>query len=107
QLPQCAPGVESTDEAPCLETDLFEGFPLYQPKTVTPAVRASVATLDYMNKAIALVCPYVDESVKVEKDADGRHTCERSELATSNAKGHFLWAFAHLTESLVFQYVLL
>jgi tetratricopeptide (TPR) repeat protein len=105
KLEQCAEGVASTDEAPCLTTDLFLETPVFQPKTITGEVRASVEVLDYMSKAIEKVCGYVSPSVKVEGDT--RHTCERSELATNNAKGHFLWAFAHLTEALVFQTVLL
>src|SRR5690606_17192388 len=73
-------------------------------------LRAQVHTLNYMNKAVKAVCRFVDTSTK--SDVDSRHGADDCTLPAGQnrkqtAKAHFLWAFSHLTEALVYQSVLL
>lgn len=72
----------------------------------------SISTLEHLNKAIDLVCPFVDASAKITgANGDSRHTTDHCKTTVENrrlpVKAHFLWAFTHLTEALVFQSVLL
>ncbi len=79
------------------------------PKEVTPELRASVDVLNYMNRAVLDVCRFVDASAKIE--GDERHVSAQCAATgverRSAAKAHFLWAFSHLTEAMVYQSVLL
>jgi len=89
------------------KTDLFKGNEIFAANEVSAKLREKVEVLRYMNQSITKICSFVDDEVKVETDETGRHNCERTANATSSAKAHFLWAFSHLTEALVFQSVLL
>ena len=88
-------------------TNLFAGNEIFAANLVSPELRENVDVLRYMNQSVSKICPYVDLEVKIETDATGRHNCERKDNANGSAKAHFLWAFSHLTEALVFQSVLL
>lgn len=91
------------------EPSLFSGDnKLYVPAKVSDELRAKVEVLDYMNRAVKTVCRFVANEVKTD---DIRHQDTACAQTTgprnSPAKAHFLWAFSHLTESLVYQSVLL
>ena len=90
-------------------TGLFTDNPLIVPKDVTPDLRQQIEVLKAMNAAIMAVCRFVDDSVKIEGDT--RHAdanCVKVDGPRNNPpKAHFLWAFSHLTEAMVFQSVLL
>jgi hypothetical protein len=65
--------------------------------------------LKAMNSALKYVCGFVEDGVRVAADPrDSFENCPKVEgPKTQTYKAHFLWAFAHLTEALVFQSVLL
>jgi len=79
------------------------------PAKVSAELRAKVPVLDYMNSALRAVCRFVDDSTKNVDDS--RHadpSCTQTSVQRkSKAKAHFLWAFSHLTEALVYQSVVL
>ncbi len=79
------------------------------PNTVDATMREKVATLRYVNKAIKTVCRFVDESIRTEQDGRNNSAeCQGvAENRANSAKAHFLWAFTHLAEALVYQSVLL
>ncbi len=103
----------SAEDNDTKEPKLFAGDnQLFVPAKISDALREKVAVLSSMNHAIKAVCRFVDESVKLTA-ADGDPRDSAADCAqttgprTSQAKAHFLWAFSHLTESLVYQSVLL
>lgn len=76
---------------------------------IVPACAANARELSqrltYVNRAIAVICPFVDEELKQSKEY--RHNCNQVPFKRSEAgKAHFLWAFAHLTEAIAFNKVL-
>ena len=85
------------------------GVEIIVPATVNDELRNQVEVLDYMNKAVMAVCRFVDNGTKSDvDDRHGRGDCEQVDNSrTQGAKAHFLWAFTHLTEALVYQSVLL
>jgi len=89
---------------------IFATIPLRRPKIVNASLREAVPVLREMNNAIRYICGFVDPKV-TEGSADPRDTAENCPQITGSReqtyKAHFLWAFAHLTEALVFQSVLL
>ena len=91
------------------KSDLFAASPIIIPKEVSDELRASVDVLTYMNRAVLDVCRFVDPAAKVVGDA--RHASAGCASTTmerrDSAKAHFLWAFSHLTEAMVYQSVLL
>jgi len=104
-----APTTFSKDDNGGTEPQLFaqDTNPLPVPAKVSDDLRSKVPVLAAMSKAIAAVCPFVDDSVKNPED-DARHNCTASPgPRTDAAKAHFLWAFSHLSEALVYQTVLL
>lgn len=88
---------------------VFADNPVKIPAEVTDELRSGVSTLRYMNQAIKAICRFVDDGVKLDDDTrDTSAECVKVESANKNAaKAHFLWAFTHLTEALVYQSVLL
>jgi hypothetical protein len=79
-------------------------LPVIVPKCAGEA-RESVEKLSFVNKAIAVACPYVDPGAQLNNDS--RHFCDLTEAKNINrASAHFLWAFSHLTEALAFYSVL-
>ncbi len=81
---------------------------LFIPARVNDELRAKVEVLTYMNKAVKTVCRFVDDAVKTEDIRHQDPSCAATTASRSSpAKSHFLWAFSHLTESLVYQSVLL
>jgi hypothetical protein len=91
------------------KSDLFATAPIIVPKEVSDDLRSSVQVLNYMNNAVLDVCRFVDPTAKVAGDA--RHASAACAATTverrNSAKAHFLWAFSHLTEAMVYQSVLL
>ena len=79
------------------------------PNLVDDTLRQNVSTLRYMNQAIKTVCRFVDEDIRTDKD--GRNDSEDCKGVVgerkNEAKAHFLWAFSHLAEAMVYQSVLL
>lgn len=81
-----------------------EDLPLLIPRCVE-SVRQESQRLQYLNLAIIAVCPFIDEDLRVPQDY--RQICEATGLARNKTnEAHFLWSFAHLTESLIFNSVL-
>lgn len=82
---------------------------LLVPAKISDELRAKVPVLDYMNRAIKTICRFVDNGTKVESEP--RHAdpncAQTSAPRKKTAKAHFLWAFSHLTEALVYQSVIL
>lgn len=87
-----------------LDTETDPNLPLLIPYCAFEA-RGSLENLTVLNKAIAVICPYVSDSVRLEEDY--RHVCEKT-ARTQRRKGQadFLWAFAHLSEALAFDKVI-
>lgn len=78
------------------------------PAQVTDDLRAKVPVLTQMNKAMHAVCRFVSDTVKTDDPRHKAADCQPSQGPRNElAKAHFLWAFSHLTESLVYQTVLL
>ena len=85
----------------------FESIPVYQPKTAAEARALGSGVVSNINKAISYICPFVNESAKVATEARDQCTRTTNETLTSNAKVHFIWSFAHLTEAVAFNTVVL
>lgn len=82
--------------------------PLLIPAKVSDDLRSKVHILKQMNEAVKAVCRFVDvetkgDAVRHETDDCAPTTAQRHK----KAKAHFLWAFSHLTEALVYQSVIL
>lgn len=88
-------------------TGIFAGLPVYSPATVTEELRGKIPTLDAMNKAIKYVCPFVESGVFVSGDPRDTACVTTTQSRRLTYKAHFLWAFTHLTEAVIFQNVLL
>jgi hypothetical protein len=92
---------------------LFAASPILKPERVTETLRAGVNILNKMNLALKSVCRFVDTSSLAEHQnaaKTGRYDtgCTQTKQTRNNAsKAHFLWGFAHLTEAMVYQSVLL
>lgn len=68
-------------------------------------VRKSVDKLKYVDRAIAVVCPFVDPDVRLGEDV--RHRCQaRGGSRRQRSESHFLWALAHVTEAAAFHSVM-
>ncbi len=82
---------------------------LIVPAKISAELRSKVPVLENMNRALLAVCRFVDDSTKTTDDA--RHadpSCAQTSVKRKKtAKAHFLWAFSHLTEALVYQSVIL
>ncbi len=82
---------------------------LIVPAKISDELRSKVPVLANMNRALMAICRFVDDSTKSEEDA--RHADPSCAQTTAKrkktAKAHFLWAFSHLTEALVYQSVIL
>lgn len=95
----------TTDELQLLgEKDLaVVDLPLIIPGCAE-VVRATVPRLQYLNEAILAICPFVDEGIRSKSDL--RQVCTSTLRERHFAdQAHFLWAFAHLTEAVVFNQV--
>jgi hypothetical protein len=90
------------------EAATFSSNPIILPNPVDDSLRNGISVLKNMNAAIRSVCRFVEDTVNTE---DARHndaSCKQIDITRRNVpKAHFLWAFTHLTEVLVFQSVLL
>ena len=79
------------------------------PAKISAELRAKVPVLENMNRALMAICRFVDDETKNTEDA--RHadpSCAQTSVKRKKkAKAHFLWAFSHLTEALVYQSVIL
>ncbi len=88
----------------------FQSYPVIHPADASIArSQSGVATLEYLGRAIQVICPFVDPAVLIEGDPrHARENCpESGKVSNELAKLHFLWAFAHLTDALAFREVLL
>jgi hypothetical protein len=95
----------TTDELQSLGTvdRAVEDLPLIVP-SCAELVRSSAPRLQYLNEAILATCPFVDEGVRSKLDL--RQVCTSTLRDRRFAdQAHFLWAFAHLTEAVVFNQV--
>lgn len=90
-------------------SDLFVTNKIIVPKLVSNDLRSSIPVLNYMNRAVLDVCRFVDAGTKsADDDRDSSTACTATTMERKNsAKAHFLWAFSHLTEAMVYQSVLL
>ena len=79
-------------------------LPLLKPNCAETA-RKDVERLKYLEMAILVSCPFVDPEARIT--ADFRQSCDSyAGVRYQKNKAHFLWAFAHLTEALIFNSVL-
>ena len=97
--------------------DEFQAIPLYLPRSAEEARTSESLVVSNLNKAIATICPYVNDGAKPKSDADTnaaadyRHTEEQCQKFAGerylNGKSHLVWILAHLTEALAFHSVVL
>ena len=79
-------------------------LPLLKPKCAE-AARKDVERLKFLEQAILVSCPFVDPEARIEPDF--RQSCEPyAGVRNHRNQAHFLWAFTHLTEALIFNSVL-
>lgn len=79
-------------------------LPIIEPSCAGKA-RSVVRKLELVNKAVSVICKFVDAQILLAEDR--RHRCNSSEVGRQHrAESHFLWAFAHLIEALIFNSVL-
>ena len=79
-------------------------LPLLVPHCADKA-RSNLEKLILFEKAINLLCPFVDFGARLPEDY--RHTCNSTQLERRlAAKSNFLWAISHLGEALIFNRVL-
>ncbi len=93
-------------------TGPFRSLPVLLPKTATDARDSDSSTLHHIARAVEVICPFMNETVKIMGEAgDIRHTdpsCERSEgPAKVQSNALFIWAMAHLVEAIAFHGVVL
>ncbi len=87
---------------------VFTGYPVPYPLQAEDAREESLGVdiIYQVNQAIEAVCPIVSDDALIEQDS--RHGCDRIDVERKGrAKAHFLWGFAHLTEALAFNSVLM
>lgn len=93
------------------QSTLFKGSnSLLVPKKVTEELRNQVYVLSKMNNVVKTICRFVNEDPEIRSDSaryKALNCAVTSEPRRSAAKAHYLWAIAHLAESLVYQAVLL
>ncbi len=83
---------------------------LLVPKKVNEELRNLVFVLSKMNKVVKTICRFVNDDPEIRADSARYKAFDcavTSEPRRSAAKAHYLWAIAHLAESLVYQSVLL
>lgn len=90
----------------------FKDYPVLLPKTAPEARKAGGLALTSLAKAIKVVCPFVSTTAKVLSPIpDSRHasdSCPPSEKELRfSGKIHFVWSFAHLTEAIAFNSIVL
>jgi hypothetical protein len=91
-------------------SDIFKSNPILVPKKVTDELRAKVFVLEKMNQVIKNVCRFVNEDTEIKSDSERykKMGCTlTSQPRKVSAKAHYLWAVAHLAESLIYQSVIL
>lgn len=103
--------VDGTTVKGVSDNPLFTDLDVTLPKGSAEAREANSQLLQNLNKAIKIICPFINDEAKILKsdsrtDEDSRHTtsnCPRSTYPHKlGAKTHFLWAFSHLTEAIAF-----
>jgi TolA-binding protein len=83
---------------------------LLVPKKVSEDLRNLVFVLSKMNKVVKTICRFVNDDPEIRADSARYKAFDcavTTEPRRSAAKAHYLWAIAHLAESLVYQSVLL
>ena len=91
---------------------VFADLPVLLPLTAAEARAAETRVLWHLAEAVRVICPFVAEGVKVVGEVDDpRHVSEACPVTPGKprhrGKSHFLWAFAHLTEAIAFNSVVL
>jgi tetratricopeptide (TPR) repeat protein len=99
-------GLSDADRAKLvIEDESNTEHPVDVPKCAETA-RTAISQLRYANKAINLICPWVNSSTHITDDE--RHDCHATTATISQSgRFHFLWAFSHLAESLALSTALL
>ncbi|MCX6117650.1 MAG: hypothetical protein NT027_08925 [Proteobacteria bacterium] len=79
----------------------------YKPNPVTDKLRESVSVLNYANKGIKFLCPFINKKTVFKDSIDDRHkdsVCgDKTGTNFNSAKAHVSFALLHLVEALVFQ----
>ena len=105
-----------TDGKSVSENQFLSGLDVFYPQNPgnyneagTP--RNSVSSLQFLNQAIAALCPFVTTAelvTQMSQDGNIRYTCTKSPAVMDNgAQSLFLFALAHLIEAISFHMVLL
>jgi len=92
------------------EQEAFSDFPVIYPfSSKVSRQESGLENLLYLERAVSVVCPFVDREVLQPNDY--RHqgeSCRETQYARLNrAKSHFLWAFSHLADAVAFNRVVL
>jgi len=90
----------------------FQTLPVYLPKTAPEARESDSLTLKHIAQAIAVICPFMPEAVKLLGDeGDVRHVDEsctkEGQAGTARSNALFIWAIAHLVEAIAFHQLVL
>ena len=92
-------------------TGVFSSLPVLLPKSAVEARISGGDTVFHIAKAIEALCPFVGDEVKLlGEGGDIRHTsstCVSRGNQELRSKSHFNWAFAHLSEAILFNGVVL
>lgn len=85
------------------DSGIFVDLPVLLPKTAAEARSSGGNTIYHLNQAILALCKFVDNSMKVAADIrHGADSCESASTSTQNTEATFSWAFAHLSEAILF-----
>ncbi|MBF0440756.1 MAG: tetratricopeptide repeat protein [Oligoflexales bacterium] len=91
------------------DSGVFKEYPVILPKTATLARSAGTPIISHLTAGIRHICPLVIEEVKIPEDP--RHSPDNchpvSNTVYARGKAHFLWAFLHLTEAVIFKTIVL
>ena len=92
------------------DSTFFQGLDVYYPLdpgslSTTSSPRYTVAGLRYINKAIALLCPFIPSSI-TNGSSDPRDKCTKVTDSTSSSVAQVLFSYAinHLVEAIYFNY---
>ncbi|MGE0171751.1 MAG: hypothetical protein AB7T49_03165 [Oligoflexales bacterium] len=97
------------------EIAIFDGMDVVFPISAVEAREGDVPALAQLARSIEMVCPWVNDDVKVtvENDKstdDPRHVDTYCEATTTSrylsSKAHYLWSLSHLSEAIVFNTVI-
>ena len=95
------------------DSGLFKDYPVLLPKKAAEARLAGGDTILHLSRAVMAICRFVEDDVKLidADNADPRHIsadCQKApNTLRQKGKSYFLWALAHLVESLAFRGIVL